>query len=62
MDLVEKTRLKDELFEQFARIRKALSSGRRLELVELLAQAERPVKNLAAETGQWWRTPLNIFR
>ena len=39
MDLVEKTRFKDELFEQFARIGKALSSGRRLELVELLDQA-----------------------
>jgi hypothetical protein len=52
MDLVEKTRFKDELFEQFARIGKALSSGRRLELVELLAQAEPPVEDLAAETGQ----------
>src|SRR5947209_15094837 len=48
----EKRRFKDEIFEQFARIGKALSSGRRLELLELLAQAERSVEDLAAETGQ----------
>jgi rhodanese-related sulfurtransferase len=48
----EKRQFKDELFEQFARIGKALSSGRRLELVELLAQAERSVEDLAAETNQ----------
>ena len=47
-----KRRFKDELFEQFARIGKALSSGRRLELLELLAQAERSVEGLAAEIGQ----------
>ena len=38
---------KDELFEQFARIGKALASGRRLELLELLAQKERTVEELA---------------
>ncbi len=42
---------KTELFEEFARIGKALSSGRRLELIELLAQSERTVEELAAETG-----------
>ena len=52
MRATEKRRFKDELFEQFARIGKALSSGRRLELVELLAQAERSVEDLAAETSQ----------
>jgi rhodanese-related sulfurtransferase len=52
MNSVEKRRFKDELFEQFARIGKALSSGRRLELLELLAQAERSVEDLAAGTGQ----------
>jgi rhodanese-related sulfurtransferase/DNA-binding transcriptional ArsR family regulator len=52
MNPAEKRRFKDELFEQFARIGKALSSGRRLELLELLAQAERPVEDLAADTGQ----------
>src|SRR6266498_3502509 len=48
----EKRQFKDELFEQFARIGKALASGRRLELVELLAQAERSVEDLAVETSQ----------
>ena len=40
------------IFEQFARIGKALSSGRRLELLELLAQGERSVEGLAVETSQ----------
>jgi len=48
----EKRQFKDEIFAQFARIGKALSSGRRLELVELLAQGERAVEDLAVETGQ----------
>jgi len=52
MQPAEKRRFKDEIFAQFARIGKALSSGRRLELVELLAQGERAVEDLAAETGQ----------
>jgi DNA-binding transcriptional ArsR family regulator len=43
---------KDALFEQFARVGKALSSGRRLELLELLAQAERTVEELARASGQ----------
>jgi rhodanese-related sulfurtransferase len=42
---------KDALFEQFARVGKALASGRRLELLELLAQCGRTVEALAAETG-----------
>src|SRR6266699_2384098 len=48
----KKRQFKDELFEQFARIGKALSSGRRLELLELLAQGERSVEGLAVETSQ----------
>jgi DNA-binding transcriptional ArsR family regulator len=52
MNTTKKRQFKDELFEQFARIGKALSSGRRLELLELLAQAERTVEDLAAETAQ----------
>lgn len=48
----DKRLFKDELFEQFARIGKALSNGRRLEVLELLAQAERSVEDLAVETGQ----------
>lgn len=50
MNQAEKRRFKDELFAQFARIGKALSSGRRLELLELLAQRDRAVEELAAET------------
>jgi rhodanese-related sulfurtransferase len=38
---------KDEVFRQLARVPKALSSPRRLELVDLLAQAERSVEELA---------------
>jgi rhodanese-related sulfurtransferase len=38
---------KDEVFEQFARIGKALASPKRLELIDLLAQGERSVETLA---------------
>lgn len=42
---------KSELYEAFARLPKALSSPRRLELIDLLAQGERTVEALATETG-----------
>ncbi|PXY22727.1 ArsR family transcriptional regulator [Prauserella muralis] len=42
---------KRELFEQFARVGKALGSGKRLELLDLLAQGERSVEALARATG-----------
>jgi rhodanese-related sulfurtransferase/DNA-binding transcriptional ArsR family regulator len=44
---------KTALFDQFARVGKALGSGKRLELVDLLAQGERTVESLAraAELG-----------
>ena len=42
---------KDRLYGQFARIGKALSSPRRLEILELLAQGERTVDSLANEVG-----------
>lgn len=44
---------KNALFEQFARVGKALGSGKRLELLDLLAQGERTVESLAgaAELG-----------
>ncbi len=42
---------KSDLFEQFARIGKALSSGKRLEMLEFLAQGERSVEQLANLTG-----------
>ena len=42
---------KDRLFGQFARIGKALASPRRLEIVDLLAQGERTVEEIARETA-----------
>jgi rhodanese-related sulfurtransferase/DNA-binding transcriptional ArsR family regulator len=42
---------KDQLYPQFARIGQALASEKRLELVDLLAQAPRHVDALAQETG-----------
>ena len=43
---------KDRIYAQFARIGQALASEKRLELLDLLAQAPRHVDALAAETGQ----------
>jgi rhodanese-related sulfurtransferase len=42
---------KDAIYEQFARIGKAVSSSRRLELLDLLCQGERTVDVLAKESG-----------
>ncbi len=42
---------KEQLFEQFARISKALANPHRLELLDLLAQGERSVEELAHEAG-----------
>jgi rhodanese-related sulfurtransferase/DNA-binding transcriptional ArsR family regulator len=42
---------KSELFEQLARVGKALGSGKRLELLDLLAQGPRSVADLAAAAG-----------
>jgi rhodanese-related sulfurtransferase/DNA-binding transcriptional ArsR family regulator len=42
---------KTELFEQFARIGKALASAKRLEMLEFLAQTERSVEVLSRMTG-----------
>ena len=41
--------IKDTLYEQVARIGKALSSPKRLELLEMLAQSDKTVETLAAE-------------
>ncbi len=41
--------IKDALFDQVARITKAVASPKRLELVELLCQASKPVETLARE-------------
>lgn len=46
-----KREFKDAAYEQLARIGKALSSPRRLELLDLLCQSERSVEALARETS-----------
>lgn len=43
---------KDSLFDALAGVAKALGSGRRAELVDVLAQGERAVEELAGELGQ----------
>ena len=43
---------KDRLYTQFARLGSALASPRRLELLDLLAQGERSVEELAQEAEQ----------
>lgn len=43
--------MKETLYGQVARIGQAFSSPKRLELVELLCQGEKPVERLAAEAG-----------
>lgn len=43
---------KTRLFDGFAAVGKALSSGRRLELLDVLAQGPRSVERLASEIGQ----------
>jgi rhodanese-related sulfurtransferase len=42
---------KDQLYEQFARIARALANPHRLELLDLLAQGERNVEDLAREAA-----------
>ena len=43
---------KDALFDGFAEVAKALASGRRAEIVDVLAQGGRSVEELAEEIGQ----------
>jgi rhodanese-related sulfurtransferase len=45
-------RAKDALFDAFAEVAKALASGRRAEIVDVLAQGERSVEEVAGELGQ----------
>ena len=45
-------RAKDELFDTLADAARALGNGRRAELVDILAQGERSVEELAGEIGQ----------
>lgn len=51
MDREAKRRFKDALYQQFSRIGKALANGRRLELIDVLAQGERTVAELAELTA-----------
>jgi DNA-binding transcriptional ArsR family regulator len=44
-------RTKTALFDEFARAAKALASGRRMELLDVLANGERSVEVLAGEVG-----------
>lgn len=43
---------KDALYDGFALVAKALASGRRAEIVDVLAQAPRSVEQIAGEIGQ----------
>ena len=52
MRLVADRSAKDALYEGFAEVAKALSSGRRAEIVDVLAQGERSVEEIAEEIGQ----------
>ncbi|MGM7775093.1 ArsR/SmtB family transcription factor [Arthrobacter sp. KNU-44] len=45
-----------EVFDQLARIAKAVSNGKRLELIELLAQGEHPVETLSTMLGMGMTT------
>ena len=47
----EHRELKDRLYEQFARIGKAMASPKRLEILDLLAQGERTVEEIAGEAA-----------
>lgn len=50
--MVNHRELKDNLYRQFSRIGSAVANPKRLELLDLLAQSERTVEALAAETDQ----------
>src|SRR5262245_11562552 len=43
---------KDALFEALASVAKALGNGHRAEIIDVLAQGERSVEDLASEIGQ----------
>ena len=50
------------LFDAFASVAAALASGRRAEIVDLLAQGERSVEDVAQETGQSVATTSHHLR
>lgn len=45
-------RAKDALFDAFAEVATAMASGRRAEIIDVLAQGERSVEELAREISQ----------
>jgi rhodanese-related sulfurtransferase/predicted transcriptional regulator len=49
---VAKRQAKDAMFNAFADVAKAVANGRRAELIDVLAQGERHVEELATEIGQ----------
>ncbi len=51
MDEAKGREVKDALYEQFARIGKAVASPKRIELLDLLCQGERSVESLAGAAG-----------
>jgi rhodanese-related sulfurtransferase len=51
-EMPAKRRFKIDLYDQLARLGNAMANGRRLELIDLLAQGERSVESLASETEQ----------
>src|SRR3954452_20110217 len=50
--MMERASAKAELYDAFASVAAALGSGRRAEIVDLLAQGERSVEEIAAEISQ----------
>src|SRR5204862_244693 len=52
MRLMGERAAKDALFDGFAEVAKALASGRRAEIVDVLAQGERSVDEISDEIGQ----------
>jgi rhodanese-related sulfurtransferase/DNA-binding transcriptional ArsR family regulator len=49
MPKIDHRRFKDELYAEFARVAEAIASPKRLEILDLLAQRERSVEDLARE-------------
>ncbi len=52
MDVTSSRKAKDDLYDAFASVAKALGSGRRAEIVDLLAQGERSVEEVATAIDQ----------
>ena len=53
---------KSSLFDGFARVAQALASGRRAEIIDVLANGERTVESLAAVTNTEYWLPRPISR